>query len=135
MINKFTKKLFVTVIFFTLILFIPAVALATPTQITGSNSIIIAQTANLSLEVDLTPQERQQLQAVRQRRNKEIIAILNSSQRAQLTQHLRQGNNLNQALEKLNLKTEQKDFVKAIMQLTNLKTKAILSRHSLTFRP
>ncbi|MDZ8051940.1 MAG: hypothetical protein RMX63_10830 [Aulosira sp. ZfuCHP01] len=127
-----TKQIFVLVTIITLVFFAPAIALATPTQHEGSHTIIIAQAATSSLELDLTPQERQQLQAVRQRRNKEIKAVLNSSQRAQLAQHLRHGNNLNQALEKLNLRSEQKDFVKAIMQLTNLKIKAILSRHSLT---
>ncbi|OUL23286.1 hypothetical protein BV378_21610 [Nostoc sp. RF31YmG] len=131
MINKFTKIIFVLVTIVTLSLLIPAIALATPTKIEGINTIIIAQAATSSLELDLTPQERQQLQAVHQRRNKEIKAILDSSQRAKLAQHLRHGNNLNQALEKLNLRSEQKDFVKAIMQLTNLKIKAILSRHSL----
>ncbi len=132
MINKFTKLLFVLVAIVTLVLFIPTFALATPTQLEDSHTIILAQATTSSLELDLTPQERQQLQAVRQRRNKEITAVLNSSQRDKLAQHLRHGNNLNQALEQLNLKPEQKDFVKAIMQLTNLKIKAILSRHSLT---
>lgn len=132
MINKFTKRLFVLVTIVTLVLFLPAIALATPTQLEGMNTIIIAQATTSSLELELTPQERQQLQAVRQRRNKEITAVLNSSQRAKLAQHLRHGNNFNQALEQLNLRPEQKDFVKAIMQLTNLKIKAILSRHSLT---
>ncbi|BAY12767.1 hypothetical protein [Calothrix sp. NIES-2098] len=123
--NQFTKQIFVLVTIVTLVLFTPAIALATPTQ-------IIAQATTSSLELDLTPQERQQLQAVRQRRNKEILAVLNSSQRAKLAQNLRHGSTLNQALEKLNLRSEQEDLVKAIMQLTNLKIKAILSRHSLT---
>lgn len=132
MINQFTNRLFVLVTIVTLVLFLPAVALATPNQIEGSHTIILAQANTSSLEPDLTPQERQQLQAVRQRRNREIMAILDSSQRAKLAQHLRHGNNLNQSLEKLNLHPEQKDFVKAIMQLTNLKIKAILSRHLVT---
>jgi predicted flavoprotein YhiN len=132
MINKFTKRLLVLVTIITLVLFIPAIALATPTQIEDSYTIILAQATTSSLELNLTPQVRQQLQAVRQRRNKEIKAVLNSSQRAQLARQLRHGNNLNQALEKLNLRPEQESFVKAITQLTNLKIKAILSRHSLT---
>ncbi|MEH1846635.1 MAG: hypothetical protein V7L25_16975 [Nostoc sp.] len=68
---------------------------------------------------------------MRQRRNREIEAVLNTSQCAQLTHNLRAGNNINQALEKLNLQPEQQEFVKVIVQFTNLKMKAVSSRRSL----
>ncbi|MDZ8139344.1 MAG: hypothetical protein RM049_29345 [Nostoc sp. DedQUE04] len=131
-----TKRLSVLANILALVLFIPGIALAAPVQINTTSGIIFAQTtkaANYStlLEINLTPLQRQELQAVRQRRNREIEAVLNSAQRAQLTHNLRAGNNIKQALEKLNLQPEQQDFVKAIVQFTNLKMKAISSRHLL----
>ncbi|MHC5833130.1 MAG: hypothetical protein ACYT04_98380, partial [Nostoc sp.] len=75
--------------------------------------------------INLTPQQSQQLQAVRQRRNREIEAVLNTSQRVQLAHNLRAGKNMNQALETLNLQPDQQELVKAIGQFTNLKMKAV----------
>ncbi|MFM9156888.1 MAG: hypothetical protein ACKOPK_02990, partial [Dolichospermum sp.] len=71
------------------------------------------------------------LQAVRQRRNKEISRILNLSQRQLLVQKLHNGNNIDQALDSLNLSSEQRELVNSINVFTNLKLKGILSRHAL----
>ncbi|MFM6279773.1 MAG: hypothetical protein ACKPE2_16155, partial [Dolichospermum sp.] len=76
---------------------------------------------------DFTPQENQALQAVRQRRNKEISRILNLSQRQLLVQKLHNGNNIDQALDSLNLSSEQRELVNSINVFTNLKLKGILS--------
>ncbi|BDI17231.1 hypothetical protein ANSO36C_30330 [Nostoc cf. commune SO-36] len=131
-----TKRLSVFANILALVLFMPGITLAAPVQMNTTSGVIFAQitkTANYSTssEINLTPLQRQELQAVRQRRNREIEAILNTSQRAQLNHNVRAGNNINQALEKVHLQPEQQDFVKAIVQLTNLKMKAISSRHSL----
>ncbi|AFY33317.1 hypothetical protein [Calothrix sp. PCC 7507] len=126
MSSIFTKKLSILAIILTLIFFIPGIALAAPTH-----TIILAQASTASSDIDLTPLQRQELQAVRQRRNREILAILDSSQRAQLAHNLRHGDDLTQALRTLNLRPEQADFVKAIVQLTNLKLRAIAMRHAL----
>ncbi|WP_445630689.1 hypothetical protein [Nostoc sp. DSM 114167] len=131
-----TKRLSVFANILALVLFMPGIALAAPLQINTTSGIIFAQTTktvsySTSPEINLTPLQRQELQAVRQRRNREIEAVLNSAQRAQLNHNLRAGNNIKQALEKLNLQPEQQDFVKAIVQFTNLKMKAISSRHLL----
>ena len=131
-----TKRLSVFAAILALVLSMPGIALAAPVQIHTNSSVIFPQTTkttsySTSSEINLTPLQRQELQAVRQRRNREIEAILNTSQRTQLNHHLRAGNNINQALEKLHLQPEQQDFVKAIVQFTNLKMKAISSRHSL----
>jgi DNA-binding CsgD family transcriptional regulator len=82
-------------------------------------------------EGDFTPQENQALQAIRQRRNKEIAAILDLSQRNLLAHKLHNGNNIDQALEALNLSSEQRELVDSINAFTNLKLKGIVSRHSL----
>ncbi len=126
MSSHFTKRLSIVAIIFTLIFFIPGIALAATT-----NTIVLAQASTVSSDIDLTPLQRQELQAVRQRRNREILAILDSSQRAQLAHNLRHGNDLTQALRTVSLRREQEDFVKAIVQLTNLKLRAIASRHAL----
>ncbi|MBE8968982.1 hypothetical protein IQ277_22995 [Nostocales cyanobacterium LEGE 12452] len=130
------KRLSVLANILALVLFMPGIALAAPVQINTTSGIIFAQTIktasySTSSEINLTPLQRQELQAVRQRRNREIAAVLNSSQRDQLNHNLRAGNNINQALEKLNLQPEQQDLVKAIVQFTNLKMKAVSSRHLL----
>ncbi|MEH2275801.1 MAG: hypothetical protein V7K40_13705 [Nostoc sp.] len=131
-----TKRLFVFAAILAFVLFMPGIALAAPVQLHTTSSVIFTQTTktasySTSSEINLTPLQSQQLQAVRQRRNREIEAVLNTSQRAQLTHNLRNGNNINQALEKLSLQPEQQDLVKAIVQFTNLKMKAVSSRHSL----
>ncbi|MEH2210046.1 hypothetical protein [Nostoc sp.] len=134
-----TKRLSVLANILALVLFMPGIAVAAPVQINTTSGIIFAQTTktasySTSSEINLTPLQRQELQAVRQRRNREIAAVLNSSQRAQLNHNLRAGNNINQALEKLNLQPEQQDLVKAIVQFTNLKMKAVSSRHLLKIK-
>ena len=131
-----TKRLSVFAAILAFVLFMPGIALAAPVQLHTTSGVIFTQTTktasySTSSEINLTPLQSQQLQAVRQRRNREIEAVLNTSQRAQLTHNLRSGNNINKALEKLSLQPEQQDFVKAIMQFTNLKMKAVSSRHSL----
>ncbi|RCJ38024.1 hypothetical protein A6769_09710 [Nostoc punctiforme NIES-2108] len=131
-----TKRLSMFANILALVLFMPGIALAVPVQINTTYGVIFPQSSktasySTSSEISLTPLQRQELQAVRQRRNKEIAAVLNSSQRDQLNHNLRAGNNIKQALEKLNLQPEQQDLVKAIVQFTNLKIKAISSRHLL----
>ena len=131
-----TKRLSVFAAILAIVLFMPGIALAAPVQLHTTSGVIFTQTTkttsySTSSEINLTPLQSQQLQAVRQRRNREIEAVLNTSQRAQLTHNLRAGNNINKALEKLNLQPEQQDLVKAIVQFTNLKMKAVSSRHSL----
>ncbi|MBC1242268.1 hypothetical protein GNE10_35275 [Nostoc sp. 2RC] len=115
----------------------PGIALAANVQLNITSSNLVAKTtkavsdSTLISDINLTPQQRQQLQGIRQRRNKEIQAVLNSSQRAQFARNLRAGNNINQALKTLKLQPEQQELVDAILKFTNLKMKATLSRYSL----
>ncbi|WP_445637298.1 Zinc resistance-associated protein [Nostoc sp. DSM 114161] len=131
------KRLFVLANILAFILFMPGIALAAPVKMNTNFSIIVPKTTKAASdftsisEINLTPQQRQQIQGIRQRRNKEIQAVLNLSQRAQIARNLRAGNDMNQALKKLNLQPEQQELVDAILKFTNLKMKAILSRYSL----
>ncbi|BAZ67331.1 hypothetical protein NIES4106_20860 [Fischerella sp. NIES-4106] len=127
---KFTKFLCAFSIIFLLVVLSPTMALASSVKFDTNYAITIAITAKSSLEMNLTPQVRQQLQAVRQRRNREIQKVLDSSQLTQLTHNLRSGDDFHQALDKLNLQGDQKEMVEAIVKICDLKTKAILSRFS-----
>ncbi|MBU7585047.1 MAG: hypothetical protein KAF91_19420 [Nostoc sp. TH1S01] len=137
MVINFPKWLSLLANILVLVILIPGMALATPLQTHANSSLIIAKSPQAAIEfiayseADFTPQERQQLQALRQRRNKEITTILNFSQREKLKEKLQAGNNLYQALESLDLHPDQQSMIKAVIQLTNLKMKAILSRYSL----
>jgi hypothetical protein len=115
---------------FMLVVLSPTIALAAPVNFDTNSAVTIAQAAKSSLEINFTPQVRQQLQGVRQRRNREIQKVLDSSQLTELTHNLRSGDNFHQALDKLNLQGDQKEMVEAIMKISDLKTKAILSRYS-----
>ncbi|WP_341524925.1 hypothetical protein WKK05_20135 [Nostoc sp. UHCC 0302] len=133
-----TKRLFVFINVVALVIFLPGIAIAAPVQLNVTSSVIVAQPIQTATDSfsdnSLTPQQSQQLQAVRQRRNREINAVLNTSQRTQLSNKLRAGKNINEALETLNLQPEQQELVEAILKFTNLKMKAISSRYSLTIR-
>ncbi|AFY44660.1 hypothetical protein [Nostoc sp. PCC 7107] len=136
MVINFPKWLFLLANILVLVIFMPGIALATPLQIHANSSVIFDQTHKAAInlaysETDFTPQEHQQLQGLRQRRNKEISTILSSSQREKLKEQFQVGHNIYQALESLDLHPDQQSMIKAVMQLYNLKTKAILSRHSL----
>lgn len=125
------------------VILIPGIALAQPTQNNSIRSMIIAQinkntdyslfwNTNISPTNSInTPQQQQQIQAVRQRRNKDIAAVLNTSQRAALAANMRSGDNINQGLKKLNLPPEQQELINTIFELANLKIQAISSRYSL----
>ncbi|MEM7716810.1 MAG: hypothetical protein AAF349_25195, partial [Cyanobacteria bacterium P01_A01_bin.68] len=80
---------------------------------------------------ELTPQISQQLQGIRHRRSREIKAVLTSSQLIELEHSLRYGDTLNQAIEKLDLQSAQRELIQAIVQLADLKMKAVLSKSSL----
>lgn len=130
------KQLSLFVSILACLIFIPGIALAAPVQTQMSPSTIVVQLASINTatslfsDTNLTPQHQQQLQAVRQRRNKEIGKVLNTSQRAKLAKNMRSGDDIYQGLEKLNLPAEQKDLVNAIMQFTDLKMQAISTRYS-----
>ncbi|QIR37491.1 hypothetical protein HCG51_12750 [Tolypothrix sp. PCC 7910] len=106
-----------------LILLLPGIAIALPQKINTQPTLVIAQAPKSYSDSDLTPLQKQRLQAIRQRRNKEIYAVLNSSQRANLAKELHHGTDFNQALDKLYLKPEQKEMIQAILHFTNLKMK------------
>ena len=137
------KRLSILATICAFVILIPGIALAQPLQNKSIPSIIIAQTtkntdSSLFWDTNIypthsmnTPQQQQQVQAVRQKRNKDIVAILNTSQRAKLAENMRSGDDINQGLKKLNLPPEQKDLINKILELADLKMQSIYSRYSL----
>ncbi|MDH6099258.1 hypothetical protein NWP21_10480 [Anabaenopsis sp. FSS-46] len=137
------KRLSILATICAFVILIPGIALAQTLPNKSIPSIIIAQITkntdsslfwdtNISPTHSMnTPQQQQQVQAVRQRRNKDIVAILNTSQRAKLAENMRSGDDINQGLKKLNLPPEQKDLINTILELADLKMQAISSRYSL----
>ena len=122
---NFMKRVFVLATILIVVLLLPTIALAAPAKLDISNRAIITQTAKSLDELNLTPQQRQQLQALHQGRNREINAVLNSSQRAKLAKSIQVGGNFNQALESLDLQPDQREMLKAIAQIRKLKIKAL----------
>jgi hypothetical protein len=129
MINKLTQRLLTLALIFAVTFLSWEVPVASANHV-FNNSSDIEDSISLS-ENDLTPQEHQALQGIRQRRNREIAAILDLSQRNQLINKLHNGNNLDQSLETLDLTSQQRELINSITTLTNLKLKGIFSRHSL----
>jgi Spy/CpxP family protein refolding chaperone len=137
MIIKLKKRLFTLLLVVYVAFFLPEITVASANNFSNSSQVIFTShsedtkdTITFS-EGDLTPQERQKLQAVRQRRNKEIIAVLNSAQRKQIAHYLHTDNDLNHALEALDLTSEQQELINAVIGFTNLKLKGIFSNHAL----
>jgi ABC-type multidrug transport system fused ATPase/permease subunit len=129
MISKLTQRLLTLALVFVFTFCLWEIPFASANHY-FTNSDEIRDNIELSKN-DFTPQENQALQAIRQRRNKEIARILNSSQRQLLVHKLHNGNNIDQALDSLNLSSEQRELVNSINVFTNLKLKGIFSRHAL----
>ncbi|MEO3703936.1 hypothetical protein [Trichormus azollae] len=137
MIIKLKRRLFALLFSVFVALLLPEITVVSANSFFNSSQVIFTShsedtkdTITFS-EDDLTPQEHQKIQAVRQRRNKEILAVLNSAQRKQLAHYLHTDNDLNPALKGLDLTSEQQEIINAVIQLTNLKLKGIFSNHAL----
>jgi hypothetical protein len=129
MINRLTQRLWTFTLIFAITLFAGEIPIASANHLFSQSDNL--KNAITLTENDLTPQEHQALQGIRQRRNREIAATLDLSQRNQLSRKLHNGNNLEQALETLNLTSQQRELINSITALTNLKIKGIFSQHGL----
>ncbi|MBW4512587.1 MAG: hypothetical protein KME64_39770 [Scytonematopsis contorta HA4267-MV1] len=128
MLINLTKSLFVLLTILTIFLTSIGTAFAETVAINVSkNMIVMAQTTKIT-EINLTPQQRQQIQGIRQGRNRNIGSVLDSSQKAELFHNLRSGDNLEKAVDKVELQPEQREMVTAIQRLADLKIKAVISR-------
>lgn len=128
MVIHLIKRLLVLILLFITLFIEPAIASRLP--IASDTSIIIAKTNSINSinEIDLTPRQRQLMQAIRQRRNHELSKVLEPSQQTKLLHYLHTGDSLNQGIDKLKLSAEQRDMIKAIGQLYDLKMNALVSK-------
>jgi hypothetical protein len=123
---KLKKLLSILALITAFVLIVPDIALGFPSQFDAATMAVHSN--QVWNQDNLTPQEHQELQAVRQRRNREIASVLNESQRRQLEHSLRSGHDLEYAINTLDIDHDQWDTIQAIMQLSALKTKAILNQ-------
>ncbi len=128
MVSYLVKCLFLLVLIVVSMFVTPSFVNALPTQSQTSIRLDISLDKNLDELIDLTPRQRQMIQAVNQGRNREIGRILDESQHRKLMSLLRGGNNLNQAVDQLKLTSEKNDLVQTIVELYDLKMKALTSR-------
>lgn len=128
MAGKFLMRLLALVLVMASLFTTPGIVNALTTQLDIAGNVNIAK-VNEAPEIDLTPRQSQRLQAMRQGRNRKIGEVLDVSQKSKLLKYLREGNSLNQAIDKLKLSSEQRDIIKAIGQLYELRMKALTSRY------
>lgn len=120
------RQLLLIVLVFATIFMAPGIANALPPQINKSAVVTNVAPANL-IELDLTPRQRQMIQAINQGRNREIGKILNQSEQKNLVKLIRSGNTLNQAVDMLKLESNKRDIIKALSQVYDLKMKSLIS--------
>jgi Spy/CpxP family protein refolding chaperone len=128
MVSYSAKRLFLLVLIVATVFVTPDFVSALPAQ--SASSLMLdtnINTTNTKI-IDLTPRQRQMIQAVNQGRNREIGKILDESQHQKLVKLLLGGDSLNQAVDRLKLANEQSDLVKTIVELYDLKMKAVTSR-------
>ncbi|NJR15072.1 MAG: hypothetical protein HC785_04795 [Calothrix sp. CSU_2_0] len=121
MVNYLVKRLFLLLLIVASLFVTPSFVNALPAQ---SQTDI---TKNTEI-IELTPRQRQMIQAVNQGRNREIGKILDESQHRKLMKLVLGGDNLNQAIDKLKLTGEKSELVKTIVDLYDLKMQALTSR-------
>ncbi|MBW4605519.1 MAG: hypothetical protein KME29_39705 [Calothrix sp. FI2-JRJ7] len=120
------RQLLLIVLIFATVFVAPGIANALPPQL-NKNVVVTNVTKSNLIELDLTPRQRQMIQAINQGRNREIAKILNQSEQKSLVKLIRSGNTLNQAVDKLNLESDKRDIIKALSQVYDLKMKTLIS--------
>jgi DNA-binding CsgD family transcriptional regulator len=124
---NYQRSLLIIAILLAVVFSLPGIALAHSGSPESHLSAIVNSNTVIS-EENFTPQERQQLQAISQGRNKEIAKVLDKSQHQQLEHYLRSGHSFEDAVEALDLERDQWDMIQAIFELDKLKIKRILRR-------
>lgn len=104
--------------------FFPEVKIVPQLGISSSLAANAPQTRSLRSEY-ITPQKLQQQQAVRQRRNLEIQKVLDLDQQADLRRLVHRGDDFNQAIAKLKISAQQREILKTVQQLYDLKLEAL----------
>lgn len=134
---KNTKCLSLFAAVMAIFLLLPGIAWAAPTKVSSVNDTFFTQPvklvnhSNSPKGMSLTPMLRQQIQGIRQRRNRDIQAILKPSQIQELKHNLRSGDRLDIAIKKLNITPDQQYMIESTMRIADIKIRALLSKYSL----
>ncbi|MDZ8133964.1 MAG: hypothetical protein RM049_01520 [Nostoc sp. DedQUE04] len=104
------------------------VVLAAPGPNPSTTPALKTQTSAVPHQpIKLTNQQRQQIQAARQQRDKNIEALLNPSQDTKFKAALQSRQRIRIVLKSLDLNQDQQKQVQSILQTYNLQVKKILS--------
>ena len=134
---KNTKCLSLFAAVMAIFLLLPGIAWAAPTKVSSVNDTFFTQPvklvnhSNSPKGMSLTPMLRQQIQGIRQRRNRDIQAILKPSQIQELKHNLRSGDRLDIAIKKLNITPDQQYMIESTVRIADIKIRALLSKYSL----
>lgn len=128
MLLNWIKWISIIAIITATVICLPGIALAGSANYINNRVIVLAQLNQTSSNTDLTPQQRQQIQGVRQGSIREIQKLLKFSQQSQLSRRLRAGDNLEKALQMLSIEPQKLEIIRAIQKVADLKIKAITSR-------
>ncbi|MEH2392090.1 MAG: hypothetical protein V7K21_10715 [Nostoc sp.] len=122
------KRLSVFSTIFAFATILHAVVLAAPAPSPVNTPAFKTQTSPASHQkIKLTAQQRLQIQAARQQRDKDIEALLNPSQDTKFKAALQSRQRVRTVLTSLNLNQDQQKQVQSILQTYNLQVKKILS--------
>ncbi|KST64958.1 hypothetical protein [Mastigocoleus testarum] len=136
---KNTKRLSLLAVVAVMMIFFlsPGIACAATAKVSSVNATFVteqvkpAKHSNSRSKMSLTPMLRQRIQGIRQRRNRDIQAILQPSQIKELKHNLRSGDRLDLAIKKLNITPDQQYMIESTMRIADIKIKALLSKYSL----
>ncbi|MEH2423733.1 MAG: hypothetical protein V7K48_23345 [Nostoc sp.] len=123
------KRLSVFSTIFAFATILHGVVLATPVPTTSTTTPALKTQTNPAShqKIKLTNQQRLQIQVARQQRDKDIEALLNSSQDTKFKAALQSRQRVRTVLTSLDLNQAQQKQVQSILQTYNLQVKKILS--------
>ena len=106
----------------------------TPTEMTPTTPATGTTTpmrrTSVKKGVKLTPQQMQEMQAVMAKRNSDIEAVLDSTQKTQLTEAMHSGQGFSRALGTLTLKPDQQTQISSIKAAASQKMREIMNGQS-----
>ncbi|MBF2063984.1 MAG: hypothetical protein IGS39_06095 [Calothrix sp. C42_A2020_038] len=120
---SYLRRLTLLVLVLATVFVVPGIGNALPEQL--DRIAVVASSSQT--ELDLTPRQRQMIQAINRGLNREVSKILNESQQKSLVKLIHTGDTLNQALDKLQLSSEKREIIKAVSQVYDLKMKSLIS--------
>jgi hypothetical protein len=108
----------------------PTTGTTTPNITPTTGTTTPSPRTSVKKRIKLTPQQMQEIQAVMTKRNSEIEAVLDSTQKTQMAEAMRSGQRFNRALGSLTLKPDQQTQVTSIKATASQKVREIMNGQS-----